>query len=53
MQAQIRELQKAIQENTQKLEEIRQQRLCAEEDIVQWYRSYVSQMWCVGLVNSC
>lgn len=44
MQAQIRELQKAIQDNTHKLEDIRQQRLRAEEEIIQWYCSYVSQM---------
>lgn len=34
---QIKELQQAIQENTHKLEDVRQERLRAEEDIIQWY----------------
>lgn len=34
---QIKELQQAIQDNTHKLEEVRQERLRAEEDIIQWY----------------
>lgn len=34
---QIKELQQAIQDNTRKLEEVRQERLRAEEDIIQWY----------------
>lgn len=39
---QIKELQQAIQDNTHKLEEVRQERLRAEEDIIQWYCQHVA-----------
>lgn len=41
MQEQIKELQQAIQDGTHKLEDIRQKRQRADEDIIAWYSLYL------------
>lgn len=40
LQERITELQHAIKENSRKLDEVQQKRLCVEDEIIQWYRYY-------------